>query len=590
MVEEMSELYIKVALREERDRLLEILRVLPEDAFYANTIVFLQYKLMSNEDTGDGSYIMVRYKARSLPYTAVSSYIEPKAFNKLMIATATSLAQSEYTVDEADGWTTVPFGYVRAAGRGAYGNSYAFRVSNNLNFSTDYGIAMFSFEAMNGSTGTLSVEQTSVGSLVTSEKYKALTLVNDVIEEYEIGEAVLNFYVFEDNVSDVYDTFIEFYDALDPEDTYTDASGAEIVVKDSYRPDVDQFDIVQGLIPGTLTYHKNIRIESSATSEDSDVVDLDGETGITLINGTDGSFGSTDPEVVENALDGAYIKAFNGEYDRSILSTRRTETDFLLDANYNLNVKAALRDLAVAREAGLAYLDAGVSHTYATLENLIDNFSVLIRSDEDMRCISKNIQHYTIKEPSTRKKVEVSITYYFAQRLAQHFISRGSHIPFVKSYAELSGHVKNTLEPSIDDVDNDLKELLYVNRFNYFETIAENTYQRATQNTAQQINSDLLEENNMNTLFEIKKIVERDCWNSLYNFTSAEERERFSEFEQAKFADWQGRKLDTISIRFSVNEWEAERSIVHCYIAVQFRNLMKRVIIEIDVNKRNFLG
>ena len=136
----------------------------------------------------------------------------------------------------------------------------------------------------------------------------------------------------------------------------------------------------------------------------------------------------------------------------------------------------------------------------------------------------------------------------------------------------------------------DIKEKLYENRVNYFETLEENVYQRCSQNTAQSINSDLLEENNMNTLFAIKRIIEKDCWSELYDFTSAEDRVRFTEFEMAKFSNWQGSKVDTIEITFDVNEWEAERSIVHCYVAVQFRNLNKRTIIEIDVNKRNFLS
>ena len=37
-----------------------------------------------------------------------------------------------------------------------------------------------------------------------------------------------------------------------------------------------------------------------------------------------------------------------------------------------------------------------------------------------------------------------------------------------------------------------------------------------------------------------------------------------------------------------MNAWEAERSIMHCYVAIQFRTLNKRTIIEIDVNKRDF--
>ena len=184
---------------------------------------------------------------------------------------------------------------------------------------------------------------------------------------------------------------------------------------------------------------------------------------------------------------------------------------------------------------------------------------------------------------------QVTITYFYAQVLGAHYSSYGSYVPFVKDRAQLSGHVKNSLRPCIDDTANDVKELLYTNRVNYFEAIAEDTYQRASQSTAQTINSDLLEENNMNTLFEIKRIIEKDCWDNLYDFTSSEDRARFAEFENAKFANWSNRQVDTINISFDATEWELQRSIIHCYVAVQFRTLNKRTIIEIDVNKRNLV-
>ena len=93
----------------------------------------------------------------------------------------------------------------------------------------------------------------------------------------------------------------------------------------------------------------------------------------------------------------------------------------------------------------------------------------------------------------------------------------------------------------------------------------------------------------MNTLFEIKRIIEKDCWDGLYDFTSVEDRARFTEFENAKFANWTNRQVDTINITFDASEWELQRSIIHCYVAVQFRTLNKRTIIEIDVNKRNLV-
>jgi hypothetical protein len=204
------------------------------------------------------------------------------------------------------------------------------------------------------------------------------------------------------------------------------------------------------------------------------------------------------------------------------------------------------------------------------------------------RGLSKNPQWYVVRDADTRKKYPVTITYYFAQYYPSHIKNNGNHVPFVNAYAVLTGHVKNSLQPVVEESEMDLKEWLYTNRFNYFEATGENRFLRACQNTAQVGNSDLLEENNMNVLFELKHILEVDARNRLYNFANVEDRKRFTEYEEAKFAPWVGRKLYSFSIRFDMNEWEAERSILHCYVAVQFRTLAKRTIIEIDVNRRDF--
>ena len=127
-----------------------------------------------------------------------------------------------------------------------------------------------------------------------------------------------------------------------------------------------------------------------------------------------------------------------------------------------------------------------------------------------------------------------------------------------------------------------------MNRFNYFEAVGENRFLRSCQNTAQMGNSDLMEESNMAVLYELKHILEVDARERLYNFANADDRKRFTDYETAKFAPWVGRKLFSFDIIFDMNEWEAERSILHCYVAIQFRTLAKRTIIEIDVNKRDF--
>ena len=557
------------------------MRVMPDDAYAANSILYALYKF--DEEAGK---MIIKYRVGYIPkdqFASADSYKTAAAFKKAIKQRATAFYSKE---KDADGFMSMPIATFRITGRGTYGNEYRWRITRNTEYENDYAIKMYSFEALSTTNG-LKTEATYVGSLVTSNKYNTTTLINDVLDDYDIGSTVMDVQVFDEYVEELYGDFVDFVGTLD------EADRDEV-------PDVDGFDIFFGLPVKGEVPNKNIEVVGEA--DDTDDMSVDRVQGISFAGGEDGAFGEDAEYTVTNIVNGetvtttyhgaqaiymaekeCYINAFNGVYDRSILSTRRVPTTAILDANYDFEVKQALVNLANMRESGLLFLDAGLDTTISQAKQMIDQYSIF-----NTRNVSKNFQHYQVKDYETKKRCDVTITFFFAQALASHYNSNGTHVPFVKGNAQLSGHVKNTLEPCIDDIDSDIKELLYINRFNYFETLEENVYQRATQSTAQMENSDLIEENNMNTLFELKNDLERDVWSSLYDFTSAADRASFSNYENSAHESWKGVKCDTLDIRFDANEWEAERSIIHCYASLQFRNLAKSAIIEIDVNKRNF--
>jgi hypothetical protein len=86
----------------------------------------------------------------------------------------------------------------------------------------------------------------------------------------------------------------------------------------------------------------------------------------------------------------------------------------------------------------------------------------------------------------------------------------------------------------------------------------------------------------------MKRVVESDIQDELYDFADSDTRDRFTTYEKAKFANWIGSKVLSFTITFTVNEWEFDHSILHAYIEVVFRGLQKRAILEIDINKRTY--
>lgn len=558
------------------------MRVMPEDAVYANSVLSVYYKA-----DVDAKKFRLKYKAKSLTGDSAVTSADDMAVKGLILDGEPAEGSDEYV--DADGYTQLPLVTFRASGRGEYGNNLRWRISRNKDYEADYQIKIFSFETLSATNG-ISQLAYYPGSIVYSAKYDQTLLINDVIDDADTGKPPMDVKVYEDNVELLYEAYVEFLKAVaeaNPDVTVT-------------VPDDDEFDPFFGLgvavddadpyISFTKMLDDSVDTivdgyDEADYSTDSDIIQIDNVEGTSMAGGSDGAFASTDADARDAAIAKAYTNAFNGTYDKTILANKRSRVDAMLDANYPYEVKKVFADLALYRNDCLCFLDCGLVQSFSKTqqEKLLDDYSIF-----NTRGLSKNPQWYTIRNPYTKKKHPVTVTYFFAQQYANHITENGNHVPFVNSYCQLSGHVKNSLQPCIDESEMDLKEWLYVNRFNYFEAIGENQFQRRCQNTAQVANSDLMEENNMAVLFEMKHILEVDASENLYNFANAEDRKRFTEYETAKFAPWVGRKLYSFDISFQMNEWEAERSILHCYVSVQFRTLNKRTIIEIDVNKRDF--
>lgn len=538
-----------IAYLEAGNATVNCIRVMPADAAYAHAILSMKYK--TNPATGK---FIIQHTCHF--------------FNDINTDAELEIAMSSLAAStpDADGFITVPYCRIRSIGRGVYGNQFRFRIVNNQEYEKNYGIKMFTFEVISTKSALSSIEN-YVGSIITSPAYDASVLINDVIADKELGDTYFDIRVDETAVDKIYNAFKAFVSTLP-------ANLQDIV------PDEDKFDPFFGLGVASLIKNTNLEIDTTTAG----TIPVDKPDGVPLLGGSDGSLGENiDVQIRSANLEDLYCKAFEGELDEQILSDRRIPCDVYLDANYPYKAKQSLYELVNLRNDAIGYIDAGIINSKSVIPTMIKDYK-----EFNTRNVSKEFQHYKTRDPLTKRKIDVTITYFYAQSIAYHFKIYGRHIPFVKKKCTLAGHIKNSLYPAIELIDMEVKEELNNNRFNYFETVRENTFVRSCQNTAQMQNSDLLEENNMNVLFEMKRILENDCIENLYNFANAEERKRFKEYEEAKFAPWIGREVFSFSVDFKMNAWEAERSILHCYIGVQFRTLNKRTIIEIDVNKRDF--
>ena len=381
----------------------------------------------------------------------------------------------------------------------------------------------------------------------------------------------------------------------------------------------------------------------------------DGDFEEITVNGETRSPSSAEMKLL---LSREFVKAFRGEKDRAILSPARINIDFMFDANYNLttsetlsletntvplynnstvitdkdantlailgnsgyslsftdlNVKQAMYDLNEfrcrngmtinpARGAGCSlYLDCGL----VGLKNIGTNEelkTIIVAMNEfEGRQTSVDLGYYSIFDPKSGKKVDVTVTYYIAKKLIPHLIKYGLNKPFVYNYAQItaiqkdktlvtSGEmIRDSFRPEIDLIDWDVKEDLYKSRINYYLATNEGrTVQRACQNTRQTDASALLEENNVRVLNTLKKGLEKACRNYLYEWNEPEVRKGYTQAQMEVYRPWIGTMVQDLDIRFEANEWEQERMMMHCYCEVAFRDIVKRIILEININRPNY--
>lgn len=616
-----------------------MMRVMPENATYSNSVVSAYYKADTAEEVADAHNRKFRIKLTAKSFEDICTKEDLTKASKVLDG-AEMLVDGVKVYKDAEGFNQVPFMTVNYSGRGTCGNAFSMRMNQANTYEREYGIKMYNFEIIS-SENSISRDANYVGALVTSAKYgmESTTLIDDVLSDVEAGVAPVNVHVDEEQVEFVYNQYVEFIKALHEEliteyetklDQYAvpeDMMNGTVPVTDEFAekvaelnkiaalidetdadniPDVDEFDLIFGLKVGSteilpaLAFCKTMDETVDTTAADFDarmyttnaVVDFQSAKGLTLAAGSNGYFDNPRKVIIdgvetqytyEDELAICLKKAYDGSYDSKILSSRLMAVSAFFDAGYPMEVKKQIVDLASARFDCRVYLDAGILPSLAGISNVIKDFSIF-----DDHMVSVDINNYLTREYSTNKKVNVTTSYLLSALYVDHVTNYGYHIPFCKEYAKLSGHVKDSLSPVVNEYNLDLKERLYNNRLNFFECVGENQYQRATQNTTQKTETDLLEESNSTILFNIKRLIELDVQKELYNFADESVRNSFIEVERAKYASLAGNVVEKFNISFATSEFEFEHSILHCYLAITFRGLTKQAIVEIDLNKRTY--
>lgn len=552
--------------------ILRCIRVTAPDATYANRHIYVRYRTVpasGEDDEAKPAYMEVMFIPRSA--TGIKSLDE---FITKAPAAATDLE---------GGWKEMRLFSVISKGRGTYGNKFRVRLSNNYRSDKVSAYKNYYFTLFENST---SREQRRVcmypDSRISGVNYYLENVINDV----NTGSDSIMISVNDAALSIL---FNEYKTNVDPNTTLTEETFDPILGINknlASSANYSSFADVTNDVGGDARI-ANYNIVSNA---ELGTVELNSILGVSLDAGSDGVFalGSVGRE---EAINTAYEAAFKGEIDRNILSKYRCPIDVALDANYPIKVKIAMSVLNDTRkEDHITYYDLGLD-----ISTLSDPYSISEELDMYASHWTYAIDAYygKIKDPYNLKIIEVTSTYNLARKLPAHWKKyNGKHVPYAGDYGVIDTYLKDSIYPVYDDsIDSKYLDKLKDAHINYAQIDAKGRVLRANQDTrypeigTSLTVSNLTELNNCHIILDIKKDAEAIAAEFLYHFNEDSDLSVFNirlETLTSKYAVAQVKKITAKPAR---TDEEAELGILHLYIEVVHKALVKIVQIDIDVNR-----
>lgn len=592
-----------------------VMRVMPDNATHANTVIMVRYKVVKNEpetpeppidnESGgaEGISLFSEFQESDL-YEVVTNPNEPDiseeteniegerlggtlhlSFYAVKLSGATSVKEIElklaemYTPDPDDeGYIHQPLFCFYQRGRGVFGHNTRLRFADASNYDDpDSLYRKYRLDVMH--KGETLVRKESIEGTLNEDLFdvdtKESLYLQDLVMDPETGSSriglIIQSHILED-LLDLYNTEV----AKSYDEEYA----------------IDTIDFLFGkAFDGTT--NPNIVFD-----EISNAINLNSVDGFRLYNGNDGDFtyvkdkknptgggsaiGSNSLKR-QIAIDECLVRGIRGEFDKTVLSRFTSHADFMLDACFSDEVKRALIQLAVKREYdAMTYIDTGLLTSVDDTIKWLEDYSLLTGHN-----VVKELHHYKIRDIKyTGKTIPVTITYFIAGNLPTHIKTIGIGEPFARDNAVVREAVKGSFLPVIDPVDNDIKKEIYLLRGNCYETVKYNVYRRSTAITSQLELSDRLDEFNEYIIHLAVKTCEDILYGKIYKSGEPDAINLYQEEATRVLNFTLGKLVNNISVTFKMSATDKIRSILRLELRIVFKTIVKRGIVEIYLDPR----
>jgi hypothetical protein len=303
----------------------------------------------------------------------------------------------------------------------------------------------------------------------------------------------------------------------------------------------------------------------------------DFNTPVKFMNGSDGDLSEDNSYLRNTTTLQLLAQGYQGLIDSSITNRKTAPFQFILDANYPVDVKNAIvtlvRDI---RKDIFFYADSGL---LASAEDAIQwrasTFNV------SSQFLGIYTQDFVVYDEFNGKDIKVTPTFFLASKIPTNAYDNGIQYP-------LAGNRRGTIDgyKAISFVPNETyKELLYNRQLNYVESDPRRT-RFGSQLTADFKRTPLSDINNVLVALDIKRNTEDMAEDYQFEFEDDDTIRTFqyniNDYLQKYISN---RSCEEITATVHASEYDKQQHILRVMIKVKFRNVIERIVISIDVVK-----
>ena len=296
-----------------------------------------------------------------------------------------------------------------------------------------------------------------------------------------------------------------------------------------------------------------------------------------LNGGGEGDLIDKNGNIDENVVKGLLVSAYSGALDDKLTDKRATVFNFILDANYPVEVKDTIANFAEnVRRDFIFIADCKIQgDPEQTLTFRRDEFKV------DSNLVAIYGQAVVVYDEFTGKDRQFTMPYLLASKLPALQTSVGLHYP-------IAGNKRGVIDgfKSINYLPNDsYQELLYTNRINY--AINDNKRTKLnSQLTSAYSRTPLSDLNNVITMLNIRRDAEGIAEGYQFEYADSDTmRLMQQEMNEALNKYVVANAADSIACTVSASDYDLQNHVIRVAIAIKFKDIIETVLITLEVTR-----